>query len=918
MATVPSSARRATFATLASLSLVFAVMSPAVPQTLGGFNDSTLQRESLKTPESLADGLVEGLQFADPESGLAAIAPPEANGDGGAQISYPLLMPNGRGLTPEITLDYDSGGVSSWVGYGWDLSVGDVSVDTSFGAPLFCPRSGGGSEPELRQLRERVVPAQRRPGSDGRAHRPSTTRGRAGRLHAQGGVPSTSTSSGTATRRRTTSGRSATSPATSPGTAGSPTLAGPFGAPGTRTGAEKNDRSRDSSSILADNAGNASRWSLKAQRDVGVNMIRYEYDSVFYQAEDSADGVAWTKISESKCNNDDDIVCGKHIYLSKVFYTGAAEASGQPEASAYEVEFVRGARRPDPVIDGRGGVLDVDVEKLTAVVVRFNKPNGDQVKVVRYDLETATGQFGKTMLNAVHQTGCATDNNTCVDSTEATHDFKYYDDVNGQGFADPSTWNTRDDDLGDGRLEGQSGALGMSESNAGDGHVCIGFNPVAPTKVGSFGGSLTFDGADTESLVEFLDINGDTLPDKVFSQDGKVWTHLNTSNPGDALDTQVTFEATKREIKGLDDLPKETEFGVGGGVEAFFGVSVMFNAGGSWNWSKGYFSDVNGDGLMDWVKDSSVLFNHLECSGDPEVCVPVFNDSDGETRAPLNIRPVSGAADESLEETLALLRRLSPPVTLPPLGRAVRRHGSDRRARHVRRGHPDRLHRDRRRTSCPAAQRHGDRPLCADRDRTRLGRPVHPGVEQGRPIYFRLGPDPALPSTLVEVESPDHLHRLHPLLGNGRARRERQGPGAVRRLRGLRSCRPPQRVRRHARSRHDSLLRCGREAGDQRLRAAQHPALPRQRAEHVDLRGSGGDRGRRPGATQTRPARSSWCSTGASGATSYPNGTQFACFPSQSAAESHLTVLFPSETGRFRVDSQFGVERAHHGLERCI
>jgi hypothetical protein len=56
----------------------------------------------------------------------------------------------------------------------------------------------------------------------------------------------------------------------------------------------------------------------------------------------------------------------------------------------------------------------------------------------------------------------------------------------------------------------------MAETNAGDGRN-LGFNPTAPHKDRLVRWSITLNGGDAKSLVEFIDINGDTLPDKVFS-----------------------------------------------------------------------------------------------------------------------------------------------------------------------------------------------------------------------------------------------------------------------------------------------------------------------------------------------------------------------------------------------------------------
>lgn len=99
--------------------------------------NSTLRREPLLTPEAIGDGSIDGLQYANPTENLALVDPPAPNNGGSAQLTYPLIVPHGRGLTPELALNYDNGGDNGWTGLGWDLSVGDISVDTEFGAPRF-------------------------------------------------------------------------------------------------------------------------------------------------------------------------------------------------------------------------------------------------------------------------------------------------------------------------------------------------------------------------------------------------------------------------------------------------------------------------------------------------------------------------------------------------------------------------------------------------------------------------------------------------------------------------------------------------------------------------------------------------------------------------------------------------------------
>src|SRR5436190_12603220 len=106
---------------------------------LGGANDTTLAREPQLTPAEIGNGSTAGLQFPDPSEGLALVQPPGASNDGGAHLSYPLLIPKGRGIAPDLSLQYDSGGENGWTGQGWDLSVGEISVDTRWGAPRFDP-----------------------------------------------------------------------------------------------------------------------------------------------------------------------------------------------------------------------------------------------------------------------------------------------------------------------------------------------------------------------------------------------------------------------------------------------------------------------------------------------------------------------------------------------------------------------------------------------------------------------------------------------------------------------------------------------------------------------------------------------------------------------------------------------------------
>ena len=181
-------------------------------------------------------------------------------------------------------------------------------------------------------------------------------------------------------------------------------------------------------------------------------------------------------------------VC-RHTYLASIHYSGSAR--GDAEGARYVVRLVRDAQRPDPVLDARGGYLDLDRDLLSRVEVRLTADatpadDGDSL-IMAYDLRYTAGAFGKTRLTGVTQTGCAT-NAECDASTSATHRFDYFDEIGEQGgFAEQVDWSTGDDSYSV-ASEGYESAVGMSSSEGGSGRVYLGFNPAVPSKMGRSAG----------------------------------------------------------------------------------------------------------------------------------------------------------------------------------------------------------------------------------------------------------------------------------------------------------------------------------------------------------------------------------------------------------------------------------------------
>ena len=512
-----------------------------------------------------------GCKYADPATGLASIAPPEAGSTGEATLSYPLVLPEGRGITPGLALTYRSGATSSWVGYGWDLSVGDVSVDTTFGVPLFCPRGDeptcGNYESESYRLDgELLAPTARRTDLEPRvAERSDFTR-----------VAETTydhiVRHGTSPSNYFWEVRDKEGNVSWYG--GHPDAGGPFGGPGTRTTAgdtEANDGGIAREAILADQDHNGVRWYLSAYRDAGVNLVRYDYETVYVKATTGPDGgIAGTPPSDllrplrqARLPQEDPLHRRRR---------GQRPAREDP---SYEVVFHRDRQRTDPVIDARGGVLDVDLDQLD---VDRGAVDRDGLREHREGRHLRPPDPGRRLRqDAARRRG--------PDGVRHRHRLLPSDagqphlrvlrrGGEGSGFSEPVDWDTRNDHLTS-PVEQKVGALGMSERDGGDGHVYIGFNPTLPDKLGSFGGSLSFDGATTRSKVEFLDINGDRLPDKVYLDGTGVHYRLNNSDPAAPLTSKVTFERRHSSgyVEGLDLAPRRAcSRRRAAGVEAFFGV----------------------------------------------------------------------------------------------------------------------------------------------------------------------------------------------------------------------------------------------------------------------------------------------------------------------------------------------------------
>src|SRR5690606_14247740 len=82
--------------------------------------------------------LISDIQVANPTANIMQMHPPTANQKGDGTMEFPITVPAGRGgMQPNLSVTYNNNGSSGIAGYGWDIAIPYISVDTRFGVPEY-------------------------------------------------------------------------------------------------------------------------------------------------------------------------------------------------------------------------------------------------------------------------------------------------------------------------------------------------------------------------------------------------------------------------------------------------------------------------------------------------------------------------------------------------------------------------------------------------------------------------------------------------------------------------------------------------------------------------------------------------------------------------------------------------------------
>nr|MBP3282511.1 hypothetical protein [Treponema sp.] len=101
--------------------------------------NATLTLPESASPVDVNLNSIKSLEAAKPDGHLLKFNPPKASNTGDASFSFELAIPSGRrGMQPQISIGYSSGGGNGMMGKGFDVNYGSaVSTDTRLGLPKY-------------------------------------------------------------------------------------------------------------------------------------------------------------------------------------------------------------------------------------------------------------------------------------------------------------------------------------------------------------------------------------------------------------------------------------------------------------------------------------------------------------------------------------------------------------------------------------------------------------------------------------------------------------------------------------------------------------------------------------------------------------------------------------------------------------
>ena len=552
----------------------------------------------IKAPESpQTDGftptMMNDIKAADPTSKINLITPPTANNRGSANLQYAFEMPPARnGMAPSLGIQYSSEGGSGWLGEGWNLSVPSITLDTRWGVP----RYDTSKETETYLMSGSMLSTMGDDGKMGVAHRGEKMNRKADRQFytRQGGDFSRIIRKGNSPADYTWE------------VTDKQGIKYIYGGEGAILKGTITDASGQSREVITE-------WKLKRVEETHGDYIEYVYET----ADEPVRGG----------------LVAKAIYLKEV----RAGNSGQAPHTVVVLEGSKQKRLKNN--NARYGFLTSSNRLLEKLTVHFQ---GSTLR--SYAFTYGEGAFNKDVLTGVKQ----------LDDKGAEvsyQNFDYYDDVQAaKGYVPfkekQETWNTHDDGLDAGFISplkevggifsDKPTALGgtTSLSYGGSFYAGAGVDDQSSSTSGTIGGSFNYSHDNSKGLLTFADLNGDGLPDKIYQDGGSVYYR-----PQICTDEKKITYGEPIKVIGISKFSASSSntFSGGPAIKAgwqYIMATVATSTSRTTTKTSVYFSDVNGDGLVDIVSSGKVYFNHIEIDEQGHA-IPHFTLSSADTPSPI-------------------------------------------------------------------------------------------------------------------------------------------------------------------------------------------------------------------------------------------------------------------------------------------
>ncbi|MGO4134313.1 SpvB/TcaC N-terminal domain-containing protein [Rhizobium brockwellii] len=567
-------------------------------------------------PLSTSNSQLDKLNDLDPLAGHAMVQPPTPNPFGSATLKFPLLLRPVRGANqPRAELNYDSLRGNGLAGDGWNIDVPAISVETKWGVPEYSDTLEtetynymGEELVGLTDNGHELPPAYRNNFIKNNLNRTELTfhlrkddqfiefRRLGDRPHAYGWELIYKNGN------REYYGWD-------------PATWGPV--------ADASLRKKSSNPAFPALNAPIYKWAITASIDPDGNTIKYK----------------WRPRKEyENCSPTLPAPCQTSLEIEEIIYNdhvnGLVQIGKSYAPSRTAIRF-GWDKRDDRTSNARFGVLEEQKDRLQNIAVTYIDDSGNEQEFSKYlleYLEPSVATLQKSLLSAITVTvppdrycaanGGAAPGNCIAGENQRTVNFTYYDgsDPSLNSFSSrPSGFDTVNTKLEIDQFDtldkyiggafASLSPLGAAVSTGSGAGTYHGWSPI-PNKAPSFGAKTGYSQRLSSGRSALVDLTGDGLPDVVVAsekgleicpakRDGQL-----ESYPADSCKFALIPTSNVA-------LSSESSNSVSIGGEAHIASNLIFGGAYSDNRSSltTFFSDVDGNGLIDFILNGNTWFN---------------------------------------------------------------------------------------------------------------------------------------------------------------------------------------------------------------------------------------------------------------------------------------------------------------------